>query len=157
DQLALLRGVRSVENDHFLSEVYTGLPRTSGRRPAFGSVVSRLAPNQSALPTYVSLDRATTDQFEYEKPYYAGSGHAPFRPFGDALQDLTPVRSLEQLRDRRTLLTAFDAMRRDLDAGGTLAGMDRFHAQALNIITSPRVRDAFDLSKEPERVVAAYG
>src|SRR5436309_1137768 len=28
DRLALLRGVRSVENDHFLSEVYTGLPRT---------------------------------------------------------------------------------------------------------------------------------
>ena len=43
DKLALLRGVRSVENDHFLSEVYTGLPRTSGKRPAFGSVVSRLA------------------------------------------------------------------------------------------------------------------
>src|SRR5262245_30338733 len=42
DRLALLRGVRSVENDHFLSEVYSGLPRTAGKRPAFGSVVSRL-------------------------------------------------------------------------------------------------------------------
>src|SRR5438477_6217953 len=30
DQLALLRGIRSVENDHFLSEVYAGLPRTAG-------------------------------------------------------------------------------------------------------------------------------
>src|SRR5262245_5159446 len=36
DRLALVRGVRSVENDHFLSEVYTGLPRTAGQRPAFG-------------------------------------------------------------------------------------------------------------------------
>ena len=27
DQLALVRGIRSVENDHFLSEVYRGLPR----------------------------------------------------------------------------------------------------------------------------------
>src|SRR5262249_59349347 len=26
DRLALLRGIRSVENDHFLSEVYSGLP-----------------------------------------------------------------------------------------------------------------------------------
>ena len=43
DKLALVRGVRSVENDHFLSEVYTGLPRSAGKRPAFGSVVSRLA------------------------------------------------------------------------------------------------------------------
>jgi hypothetical protein len=157
DQLALLRGIRSVENDHFLSEVYSGLPRTAGRRPAFGSVTSRLAGNSSSLPTYVSLDRASTDQFEFEKPYYAGSGHAPFRPFGSALEDLTPVRSMERLHDRRGLLAAFDQMRRDLDAADTLAGLDRFQAQAMDIMTSPRVRDAFDLSREPERVVASYG
>src|SRR5579862_8013190 len=51
DQLALLRGIRSVENDHFLSEVYTGLPRSAGKRPAFGSIVSRLCANDpSGLP-----------------------------------------------------------------------------------------------------------
>ena len=49
-------------------------------------------------------------EFEYEKPYYAGSGHAPFRPFGSALEDLTPVRSLNHLHDRRGLLAAFDSM-----------------------------------------------
>lgn len=156
DQLALLRGVCSVENDHFLSEVYTGLPRTAGKRPAFGSVVSRLAATGSPLPTYVSLDRPTTDEFEYEKPYYAGSGHAPFRPFGSALDDLAPAKSLEQLGDRKQLLATFDTMRRDLDRQA-LDGLDRFQAQALDMITSPKVRDAFDLSKEPDRAVAAYG
>ena len=50
DRLALLRGVRSVENDHFLSEVYSGLPRTAGQRPAFGSAVSRLSGSKSAVP-----------------------------------------------------------------------------------------------------------
>src|SRR5205823_10385150 len=45
DRLTLLRGVRSVENDHFLSEVYSGLPRRAGHRPAFGSIVSRFAGN----------------------------------------------------------------------------------------------------------------
>lgn len=157
DRLALLRGIRSVENDHYLSEVYTGLPRSAGKRPAFGSVTSRLTQSRSPLPTYVSLDRPTTDEFEYEKPYYAGSGHAPFRPFGSALEDLTPVRSLNQLRDRRGLLAAFDGMRRDIDASDTFHAMDRFQAQALEIITSPRVREAFDLSREPERVLANYG
>src|SRR5688572_23683444 len=60
DKLALLRGVRSVENDHFLSEVYTGLPRTAGKRPAFGSVVSRLgeAAHRSPMPPFVSLREA---------------------------------------------------------------------------------------------------
>lgn len=157
NRLALLRGIRSVENDHFLSEVYTGLPRTAGKRPAFGSVVSRLAGNTSPLPTYVSLDRPTTDEFEYEKPYYAGAGHAPFRPFGEALQDLQPVKSLDRLQDRKTLLATFDTMRRDLDRTNALDGSDRFQAQALEMLTSPRVRDAFDLSKVPDRVLARYG
>jgi hypothetical protein len=156
-QLALLRGVRSVENDHFLSEVYSGLPRRAGNRPAFGSIVSRLQGSGSSLPAYVSLDRPSTDQFEFEKPYYAGPSHTPFRPFGDALADLTPVQSLERLQDRRQLLATFDSARRTIDQAQTSGGLDRFHAQALDIITSPRVRDAFDLSKEPARVRASYG
>jgi hypothetical protein len=157
DRLALLRGVRSVENDHYLSEVYSGLPRGAGHRPAFGSIVSRSLGSGPSLPPYVSLNQVSADPFEYEKPYYAGSGHGPFRPFGDALADLTPVRSLERLQERRHLLSTFDSARRRLDQAETTGGLDRFHAQALDIITSPRVRDAFDLSKEPERVRAAYG
>src|SRR5262245_10433806 len=156
-RLALLRGVRSVENDHFLSEVYSGLPRKAGKRPAFGSVVSRLAGVSSPLPAYVSLSRASTDEFEFEKPFYAGAHHGPFRPFGEALDDLRPVKSLDLLRDRRQLLSAFDTMRRDLDAQAAEGGLDRFQLQAAEILTSPKVRDAFDLSREPARVRAGYG
>src|SRR5258708_9619605 len=115
DQLSLVRGIRSVENDHFLSEVYTGLPRSAGKRPAFGSVVSRLTGGSSLLPPYVSLDEATTDQFEFEKPHYAGASHAPFRPFGPSVEDMTPVKSLERLQDRRDLLTSSDALPRKVD------------------------------------------
>jgi hypothetical protein len=157
DQLALLRGIRSVENDHFLSEVYTGLPRGAGRRPALGSVVSRLAPGGSLLPPYVSLDEATTDQFEFEKPHYAGSGHAPFRPFGEFLNDMTPVEAPDRLDDRRRLLAGFDHLRRRLDLPYAFDGLDRFQAQALQIIASPQVRDAFDLSREPPETLARYG
>jgi Protein of unknown function (DUF1501) len=157
DRLALLRGIRSVENDHFLSEVYSGLPRTAGKRPAFGSVISRLAPGNSALPPYVSLKRPTTDQFEFEKPYYAGAQHAPFRPFGESLDDLRPVKSMDLLNDRRLLLKSFDTLRRDLDRPGVGAGLDQFHQKAVDIVTSPKVRDAFDLSREPAKVRDSYG
>jgi hypothetical protein len=155
--LALVRGIRSVESDHFLSEVYTGLPRAAGRRPAFGSVVSRLVGTALPLPTYVSLSPPTTGEFEYEKPFYAGAGHAPFRPFEDALTDLQPVKDLGQLRDRKQLLTAFDAVGRGMDRQDAFAGVDRFRAQALEILTSPKVRDAFDLGKEPDKLLAQYG
>lgn len=157
DRLALLRGVRSVENDHFLSEVYSGLPRTAGKRPAFGSVVSRLAASKSALPAYVSLDRPSTGEFEFEQPYYVGAGHAPFRPFGSAIDNLAPPKSLDQLQDRKQLLQSFDSMRRDVDRYGELTGLDRFQTQAFDMIASPKVREAFDLSKESDKVRAGYG
>lgn len=157
DQLTLLRGIRSVENDHFLSEVYTGLPRTAGHRPAFGSVVSRLAGTGSPLPPYVSLHRPGGGDFDFEKPHYAGSSHTPFRPFGSALDDLKPTRSAGELQDRRKLLGAFDAIRRDLDGADRIRALDKFQAQAFDIMSSPRVRDAFDLSKEPDRLIASYG
>ena len=35
--------------------------------------------------------------------------------------------------------------------------MDAFRAQALNMILSPAVRRAFDLSREPNKVKDAYG
>jgi hypothetical protein len=148
--------VRSVENDHFLSEVYSGLPRTAGARPAFGSVVSRLTKAVPRLPAYVSLNRATVDQFEFEKPSYAGAAHAPFRPFGEAVGNLKPAKSLDRLQDRKQLLKSFDTLRRDIDQTGTFDGLDRFNQQALRILTSPKVRDAFDLSREPNRVVERY-
>jgi hypothetical protein len=157
DQLTLLRGIRSVENDHFLSEVYTGLPRTAGRRPGFGCIASRLLRRESALPPYVSLHREPIGGTDYERPLYAGPGHAPFRPFGSALDDLKPVESLDKLQDRRRLLGTFDAIRRDLDNADSLNAMDKFQAQAMDIVTSARVREAFDLSKEPDRLVASYG
>ena len=35
--------------------------------------------------------------------------------------------------------------------------MDAFTARALDLITSTKARDAFDLEKEPEKVRAGYG
>lgn len=157
DRLALLRGVRSIENDHFLSEVYTGLPRTSGKRPAFGSIASRLTKQTSPLPPYVCLNEASDERFEFEKPYYAGAGHAPFRPFGEAIGNLAPIKSLERLDDRRALLGQLNRLQRALDKADAAAGIDRFQAQAIEMITSPQVREAFDLTKEPAKSFERYG
>src|SRR5207245_2099021 len=40
---------------------------------------------------------------------------------------------------------------------GDAAALDTFSVQALDMITSPRARDAFDLSREPEKVQEFYG
>lgn len=155
-KLALMRGIHSVENDHYLSEVYTGLPRTAGKRPAFGSIVSKMVGTDSSLPAYVSLERPSNGEFEYENPHYVGANHAPFRPFGSALENLTPPKSLDQLQDRKQLLATFDSLNRDIDRQAT-TGLDQFQLKALEMIASPKVREAFDLSREPDKVRAAYG
>ena len=158
DRCALVRGIRSVENDHYLAEVYTGLPRSAGRRPAFGSLVSRLAPSTNQLPAYMSLSREPImAENNYERPHYAGARHAPFRPHDEALSDLTPVKSLDQLQARRTLLSAFDQLKQSVDKLHEYAALDTFQSQALQIITSSAVRDAFDLSQEPADMLDRYG
>src|SRR5262249_20940979 len=55
------------------------------------------------------------------------------------------------------LLREFDAFRRDADASGAARGMDTFAEQAFGLLTSSRLAEALDLSREDPRVVARYG
>src|SRR5207253_2910318 len=65
--------------------------------------------------------------------------------------------SREQLADRTRLLKSFDNLRHDLDSSGNLDGMDAMTSRALDVLTSSRLLEALDLSKEDPRVRAAYG
>lgn len=168
DKLAIIRTLRmgSVEHPN-QSEIINGYPAIGSapqnnvaiaHRPAFGSIVGRLrAGNRSELPPYVSLSHP--DLAKYEQPAYLGAGHRPFRPTGPELYNLGLARgmTLERLADRKKLLRSFDNIRRDLDAKGELSGMDAITAQALEMITSIKVRDALDISREPKLVHEKYG
>src|SRR6185503_4012341 len=57
----------------------------------------------------------------------------------------------------RALLAGMDRLRRDIDHAGKLTGLDTISEQAFNILTSSRLVDALDLSKEDPRLVARYG
>ena len=46
------------------------------------------------------------------------------------------------------LLGGLDRFRRDIDRSGTMAGMDAFERQAFGVLTSSKLVDALDLSKE---------
>jgi len=164
DKLALVRNLKFNPNFHDPVELFSGYrkPAESGSavRPDFGSVVSKLQSGSRPLdlPPYIALDKKAG--YEYRNgPAYLGLAHKAFVP-GDNLESLALPKSvtLERLNDRQVLLRSFDQMRRDLDAGqGVLEGMDSFTTQALEMITSPRTREAFDVSREPERIRARYG
>jgi hypothetical protein len=159
DKLALVRTVQFLEPmQHELEEVFTGYPKSSAR-PSFGSVVSRFRGTTRSMPSYVSLEYGTSTT-SYESPQYLGAAHRPLQLAGtEGVRNLSLNRDVRpaSLEDRRALLQSFDTFRRDLDVGHEGQDMDAYRARAYDIITSPRAREAFDLSREPDRVRAAYG
>ncbi len=159
DKLALVRTVQFVEPmQHELEEVYTGFPKAA-QRPSFGSVISRFRGADSKLPSYVSLDY-NTGTAAYESPQYVGAAHRPLQLAGTAgVQNLSLTRGVTPARldDRRGLMQAFDGYRREVDAQRESQDMDAYTSRAFDIITSPKAREAFDLSREPDKVRDRYG
>lgn len=156
DKLAIIRNMQFKQQGHTSPELYTGF--LTGNRPSIGSVVSKLRSNAGivgAMPPHVALG----DPNHVPQPGFLGIAHQPYLP-GTRGGDLALFNGINvaRLQERRTLLGAFDAMRRDLDdATGRLGGMDAFTAQAMEMIVSNRARDAFDLNLEPASVRDLYG
>ena len=160
DKLALVRTVQFVEPmQHELQECYTGFPKAA-KRPAFGSVISRFqGGSDRKVPSYVSLDQYAQDHSAVENPQYVGAAHQPYLFGSEGIKNLGLAREMPATRldDRRQLRSTFDSLRRDIDTRRDFDAMDTFSAQALDMITSPKARAAFDLSREPEKVRERYG
>jgi hypothetical protein len=118
-------------------------------------VVSKLRGTaNAAVPPFVSLSGLS---FGLE-PGYLGVAHRAFTPSGPGLRDLRLADdvSAPRLEERKDLLSCFDTIRRDLDASGTLQGLDSIQTKALDMIASGAVRKALDLSREDPRLRDRY-
>ncbi|RIK77696.1 MAG: DUF1501 domain-containing protein [Planctomycetota bacterium] len=158
DKLAIVRGIKSNDlGDHTPHYILTG-SGDRGKRPAFGSVVSHLRSAPHGMPPYVSLMYEPPGLYEYEAPLYTGRANLPFVPRDEGIENLSLARevSLDRMKDRRQLLDHFDALRREVDQTEQTVG-DPFRERALEMIVSPKVRDAFDLDKEPPGTRERYG
>jgi hypothetical protein len=160
DKFTILRGAQ-VANLHTGNMFYSGFPWQESprafapgesRRPALGSVVSRLLPGSKEIPPYVSIE----NHYDWERAYYLGSEHEPVRVGGstprEAIDNLGRNRDLPtiRLRDRQELLKDLDIVRRNVELGESSSGLDKFQQRALEIVTSSRARDAFDLEQVPK-------
>jgi uncharacterized protein (DUF1501 family) len=164
DKLVVVRSLVGNQADHDAIQVYNGhnprKPTPSGGWPQLGSAVTKLqGPVDPSVPPFVSLCYTCTHgPYNEPGPGYLGPSLAPFRAMGQTREDML-VRglSVDRLADRKTLLQRFDSMRREADVNGSLKAMDTFTEQAFGLLTSSRMADALDLSKEPLRVVERYG
>lgn len=161
EKLAIVRGLKTFGNGHDPYELFSSDPREAAKlppnpRPVFGSVVSRIrGVDQYGVPPYVNVNDlhvtvpSTND--DPETAAYLGSAFRPFRTTGPGLANLSPANGvdLDRLAGRAVLRQSFDNMRRQLeDAKGASGAFDTYTAQAIAMISSNKVRDAFDLSRE---------
>jgi hypothetical protein len=167
DKFAILRGAQ-IANLHTGNMFYSGFPwqespRASvpgeARRPALGSIVSRLRPGPSQIPPYVSIE----NHFDWERAYYAGVEHEPLRVGGSSPREAIDNMGLrtevgpERLSGRFGLLQDLDAHRCGIELGEAARGIDRFRQRAHDIVTSNKVREAFNLDNESKEARARYG
>jgi hypothetical protein len=164
DKLVVVRSLVGNQSDHDAVQVFNGhhprRPTPSGGWPQFGSAVARIqGPADRATPPFISLCYTCTHgPYNEPGPGFLGPSFAPFRPMGPAQSDMTLQGvTMDRLGERQELLRSFDDMRRDLDASGTMHGMDHFTQQAFGLLTSSRLAQALDLSREDPRIIARYG
>ena len=164
EKLVTIRSIVGSQSGHDAIQVFNGHhPRKqtpSGGWPQFGSAVSKVqGATGAAAPPFVSLCyQCTHGPYNEPGPGFLGSPHSPFRPMGPTKKDmiLNGV-TVERLGDRRALLKSIDGFRRDVDTTSMMRGMDTFTDQAMGLLTSSKLADALDLSKEDPRTVARYG
>jgi len=140
------------------------LPRQASiadRFTVLRSMRSQSGPRQNPLPAYVGIN----PPLEYNGPAYLGDAYSPFTVMGDpnqpkfsvpniGLSDPGEVRRLDR---RSALRRNLDTLERAFDRQGELAALDEFEAQAMTLLTNPRTKEAFDLSREDDRVRDRYG
>jgi hypothetical protein len=170
DKFSLIRSLSATApNNHSDSEVMTGRNEVANARfqhPCIGSVVSKLrGTSEGSVPQYVALRKMSfptktplPQSLYYLNPAALGGAHAPFLPTGEGMSDFdfAPAMNAQRLLDRMDLLSRFDRMRREVDATGGMSALDTFQGQAAEILTSRKLRDALDLSKEDKRTIERY-
>jgi uncharacterized protein (DUF1501 family) len=172
DRYALLRSVAHTGGGHPAGslQVLGGDPDPQDKdKPVFPDWMTvanylRHDPKRT-IPNYVAINPVDRyDSFTIAGSTYLGPSHEAFKVIGDPSQPSFEVPNIGlasdkqgRLRQRLDLKGSLDRLQRDIDQSGVVDAVDQFESQALNLLTSPAAREAFDLSKEPDAVRDRYG
>lgn len=151
--------------------------------PNIGSIISYLKGPRGGLPAYIAVPGFTRPGPPPHNLFvggWLGRQHAPFNllpdhddfAVGEKLYDppaqidesltpgslsLSPEVTAARLSDRAQLRASFDTALRRLESLDAVRGQEAQHQNALRLLSTPNVRDAFDLAKEDTKVRDAYG
>jgi hypothetical protein len=164
DKFVTIRSLVGSEGRHAAFQCNTGWPvrqQPQGGWPSLGSAVSKLlGPVAPTTPAFVGLapPMKNAPWADCGQPGFLGVAHAPFKPAAEGKADMVLNGiTLDRLDDRKSLLASFDRFRRDADASGMMDGHDAATRQAFGVLTSSKLADALDLTKEPQAMRDRYG
>jgi hypothetical protein len=168
-RFALLRSWNPHNGSHSTAEymVMSGHPFNPNLvYPTFGSVVSYAKGFKNRLPPFVQLGNNLSTLFGGGTAGYLGIVHNPFEILSDpnaanfSAGDVQPPREIDAQRGdrRRDMLAKIEALQRRGDRQPELfASLDKNYQAALDLITSPQAKRAFDISTEDPKLRDCYG
>lgn len=171
DRFTVLRSMRQAAGGHPAGsmQLLSGDPDTRDkpkpRYPDWMSIAnylrSQVGPRQSPLPRYVGIN----PPLEYNGPAYLGDSYSPLVVSGDPNLPtfsvpnigLSDSKEVQRLGRRASLRERLDTLERTFDRQRELAALDEFESQAMTLLTNPKTKEAFDLSREDDATRDRYG
>lgn len=162
DKLAVIRSIVGLRDEHSSFQSLTGFPMEQSRRegkPNIGSVVAKVqGVVDPVVPPFVDLSPVMQHRpYNSPGPGQLGLSYRAARMDGDDLallkgEGVAP----ERFARRRGLLSEFDHLRRQVDTA-ELGGMDSLYQRAFSVLTSRKVAEALDVTREDPRLRDRYG
>ena len=145
--------------------------RTAAKRtdhPHYASVMAKLRPGRANMPNHVIIPNVTNNGPSKSPGLLAGYLGANYDPFvlgADPSEAEFHVEaaglpsdiSNERFDSRQSLLQQLDAQQRRLESTGQVETLATFQRRAVNLLTSPQTKTAFDLSMESAELRDRYG
>lgn len=165
----LLRGWNPKNAGHGIADQYmlSGRPFNPALiYPSIGSILSHQKGFKTRMPPYVQLGDQVDRTAGGGTSGYLGLEHNPFEIHADpnvpnfAVRDITPPQGIDMSRvgKRGHMLKTIDALQRKADGQpAAFDALDQHYQAALNLITAPETKRAFELNKEDPKLRDRYG
>jgi hypothetical protein len=166
---ALLRSWNPRNGSHGTADYYvlSGHPFNPALiYPCYGSIVSHHKGFKTRMPPHVQLGDQVDRTFGGGTSGYLGQEHNPFEILSDpnaglfTVRDITPPQGVDRdrLQRRRHMLRTLDALQRQAEAQpAAFEALDLHYQAALNLITAPQTKRAFEIGVEDPRLRDRYG
>ena len=165
DKIAICRSMTHGEAAHERGthNMFTGYrPSPALKFPSMGSVVTHEFGPRNNIPQYICIPNQPN---EFAGTGYLSSSFAPFSLGSDPAQANFTVRDLQlpggvddkRFTRRRSVLEAVNEHFVNQEKADALDAVDTFYQRAYGMVGSPQAREAFDLSKESDKLRDEYG